>query len=40
MTYERNSWGNGQAKFGKDAGGIVQPKDVAAARKQFGGAAQ
>lgn len=37
VTYERNAWGNGQSKFGKDAGSIVQPADVAAARKQFGG---
>jgi cytochrome c oxidase subunit II len=38
VTYERNSWGNGNtSKFGKDAGGIVQPTDVAAARKMFGG---
>jgi cytochrome c oxidase subunit 2 len=38
ITYERNSWGNGQAdKFGKDAGGLVQPADVAAARKKFAG---
>lgn len=30
VTYERNSWGNPSA--GKNAGGIVQPADVAAAR--------
>lgn len=30
VTYERNSWGNdNQQKYGKDAGGIVQPADVA-----------
>lgn len=35
ITYERNSWGNDdQNKFGKNAGGIVQPQDVAKARKQ------
>lgn len=34
ITYERNAWGNdNQAKYGKAAGGIVQPKDVAARRK-------
>jgi cytochrome c oxidase subunit II len=34
ITYERNSWGNDdQAKYGKLAGGLVQPSDVAAARK-------
>lgn len=34
ITYERNSWGNdNQEKFGKAAGGIVQPKDIAARRK-------
>jgi len=33
ITYERNSWGNDdQGKYGKAAGGLVQPKDVAAAR--------
>jgi cytochrome c oxidase subunit II len=36
VTYERNAWGNGQAsKFGKDAGGIIQPAEVAAARKKY-----
>lgn len=35
-TFERYSFGNGDAsKYGKDAGGIVQPADVAAARKKF-----
>jgi cytochrome c oxidase subunit 2 len=30
ITYERNSWGNADTqKFGKDAGGVVQPSDVA-----------
>jgi cytochrome c oxidase subunit 2 len=34
ITYERNAWGNeDQAKYGKLAGGLVQPSDVAAARK-------
>lgn len=34
VTYQRNSWGNDdQAKFGKAAGGLIQPSDVAAARK-------
>ncbi len=34
VTYQRNSWGNDdQAKFGKAAGGLVQPSEVAAARK-------
>lgn len=34
ITYERNSWGNGQTnKFGNQAGGLVQPQDVAAGRK-------
>jgi cytochrome c oxidase subunit 2 len=37
ITYERNAWGNGQPKFGKDAGGIVQPADIAAARKKLSG---
>jgi cytochrome c oxidase subunit 2 len=38
VTYERNSWGNDQVnKYGKNAGGLVQPSDVAAARKQFNG---
>lgn len=38
VTYERNSWGNGLTnKYGKDAGGIVQPTDIAAARKKFSG---
>jgi len=33
VTYERNSWGNDDnGKHGKAAGGLVQPKDVAAAR--------
>ncbi len=34
VTYQRNSWDNDdQAKFGKAAGGLIQPSDVAAARK-------
>lgn len=37
ITYERNSWGNDQTKYGKNAGGIVQPADIAAARKKFAG---
>ncbi|MBS0349841.1 MAG: cytochrome c oxidase subunit II [Proteobacteria bacterium] len=29
ITYERNSWGNGdKSKFGKQAGGVVQPADI------------
>lgn len=33
ITYERNSWGNDdQTKFGKNAGGIVQPSQVAKAK--------
>lgn len=36
ITYERNSWGNDNVtKYGKDAGGIVQPKDIAEARKKY-----
>jgi len=36
ITFERNSWGNGQKdKFGANAGGIVQPADVATARQKF-----
>lgn len=35
VTYERNTWGNDQTKYGKSAGGLVQPADVAAARKKF-----
>lgn len=31
ITYERNSWGNDKA--GKDAGGIVQPSDIANSKK-------
>lgn len=34
ITFERNSWGND--KKGGSAGGLVQPADVAAARKKFG----
>lgn len=35
ITYERNAFGNdNQTTYGKQAGGIVQPADVAAARKQ------
>jgi cytochrome c oxidase subunit 2 len=34
VTYERNAWGNdNQQKWGKAAGGIVQPSDVKAARE-------
>lgn len=34
ITYERNSWGNDDtAKYGKTAGGVLQPKDIAARRK-------
>jgi cytochrome c oxidase subunit 2 len=30
ITYERNSWGNANTQqYGKDAGGVVQPSDVA-----------
>ncbi|MGB6976431.1 MAG: cytochrome c oxidase subunit II [Gammaproteobacteria bacterium] len=33
ITYERNSWGNADTqKYGKDAGGIVQPDDIAKAK--------
>ena len=33
ITYQRNSWGNNnKAKYGKQAGGIVQPKTIAAAK--------
>lgn len=36
ITYERNAWGNDNtAKYGKDAGGMLQPKDIAEARKKF-----
>lgn len=29
ITYERNAWGNDdKAKYGKDAGGVVQPADI------------
>lgn len=35
ITYERNAWGNGDTqKFGKDAGGIVQPADIAKQRNK------
>ncbi len=35
ITYERNSWGNGdKSKYGKQAGGLVQPADIAKARNQ------
>jgi cytochrome c oxidase subunit 2 len=35
ITYERNSWGNDdQNKYGKNAGGLVQPADIAKARNQ------
>lgn len=33
ITYQRNSWGNdNQKKYGKQAGGVVQPEDVAKGR--------
>lgn len=33
ITYERNSWGNdNKSKYGKQAGGLVQPADIAKAR--------
>lgn len=36
ITFERNSWGNGNTSvYGKDAGGLVQPADIAAAKKQL-----
>jgi len=35
ITYERNSWGNNdQGKYGKAAGGIIQPAEIAKARNQ------
>ncbi len=35
ITYERNSWGNGdKTKYGDQAGGLVQPADIAKARNQ------
>ena len=35
ITYERNSWGNGdKGKYGNQAGGIVQPADIAKTRNQ------
>lgn len=35
VTFQRNSWGNDdQKKYGKLAGGIIQPTDIAAARKK------
>ncbi len=35
ITYERNSWGNGdKTKYGNQAGGLVQPADIAKARNQ------
>ncbi len=34
VTYERNSWGNGnKTKYGKQAGGLVQPADIAKAKQ-------
>ena len=37
ITYQRNSWGNQDRKrYGKKAGGIVQPKQVSAIRVQHG----
>lgn len=36
ITYERNAWGNGQTSTtAPNAGGIVQPTDIAAARKLY-----
>lgn len=33
VTYERNSWGNNnKTQYGSDAGGLVQPSDIAKAR--------
>lgn len=32
VTYERNSWGNDDKKFGAQAGGLVQPAQIAATR--------
>ena len=33
VTYQRNSWGNDdKAKYGEDAGGLVQPAEVAELR--------
>ncbi|HVV68505.1 MAG TPA: cytochrome c oxidase subunit II [Gammaproteobacteria bacterium] len=38
ITYERNAWGNAeQNKYGKHAGGLVQPAEVAAARQTMSG---
>ena len=35
ITYERNAWGNDDIKqYGKEAGGLVQPSQIAAARNQ------
>jgi cytochrome c oxidase subunit 2 len=35
ITYERNSWGNNdKSKYGNQAGGLVQPADIAKARNQ------
>lgn len=35
ITYERNAWGNAdQAKYGNNAGGLVQPADIAKAREE------
>lgn len=35
ITYERNAWGNNdKAKYGKQAGGIVQPAQIAKARNK------
>ena len=34
ITFERNSWGNNDTgKYGKQAGGLVQPADITAARQ-------
>jgi cytochrome c oxidase subunit 2 len=32
LTYKRNSWGNDDPKYGKDAGGLVTPEQVEAMR--------
>lgn len=35
VTYQRNSWGNDdQQRYGAQAGGVIQPTDVAAVREQ------
>jgi cytochrome c oxidase subunit 2 len=32
ITYKRNSWGNNEIKYGKDAGGLITPAEVKAMR--------